>query len=1662
MGIDCGGDAASRVHGRPVGRVAGNTPTASRRPGSIPEMEESGRLAALMESPDLLEVKGIRDFALLRRFLAEFETVLDERHLEDLDDQEGRRLAAHLVDTYQFLQKRRPTQMLVRVLQPMGVAESRSASCNAEQGRSRDEFGTGIDDESVVLEVCLRDQPFIVDTIELYLEHSGIRFASRQSISLPLLRDSSGRLSGVEEEIGPGKRPEVIARFELIGEFEREEISQIESDVLERLKIAQLVVRHFKRMKGRLREIARNYKKLVTTGNTHTLDPGLLAETRVLIDWLLDENFVLLGISRYSVEPGELPIPEEESGSGFEGINGDDQRQAGLVIDRMEREQRFRTASVVAFKGLEESLIHRAGKIDHFILRDLDPNGNLVGYFHLRGLFTYKAIQTLGSQIPLVRRTLSTLLSDRGLTETSVRGKAYINSLNSIPVEFLFQAHDKEIDAIVQTILYVERSKELRSYVTIDEKNQKGLYFLVLPRQSYSEEQRRRIESILFDELGATYSDSRVNLGKYGTVLLSFFFTANDRFREFSRDELDERVRSVAGTWEERLTRQLDREFGRRSRHLFPRYRSAFPDEYRAVHTPAEAVADIGHLERVRPSDGPGMSFEVFHSREDLRKRRARLRLYLRRNVYLSTVLPVLDNFGLQVMEQAAFPVELSDGESLYIHTFHVAGVDRDDHPLVLRKAEFLEALDVVFHHCVGNDPLNRLVIEAGLNWQDVDLLRSYLHYLRQLGVSITNQFAANTLRQHSGITRLLIEFHRLRHDPDLPLTLSERRDRARMVEAEIERALIDVPSSAHDHFIRVNLDVLKATLRTTRYQERSRENYLVAFKIDSRVLKVGGEPRPWREIYVHHYSMEGIHLRGGKLARGGIRWSDRVTDFRDEILGLQQTQMVKNVLIVPVGAKGGFVLRHPAPDYRTRREQADRLYRVFIGALLDLTDNVIDGEVAPPERVVRHDPDDPYMVVAADKGTAHLSDAANEISLERGFWLGDAFASGGSNGYDHKALAITARGAWEGVRRHFHERGIDPETDAFTAVGIGDMSGDVFGNGMLLSKQLHLLAAFNHQHIFIDPDPDPERSFAERERLFELPQSSWEDYDEDCLSPGGQVFSRHTKTVRLSPQAKALLGIERRECDPSEVIRAILTMEVDLLWNGGIGTYIRASAEDDRDVGDLSNAAVRVDARKVRAKTIGEGGNLGLTQRGRVQFALRGGRINTDFVDNSGGVDCSDHEVNLKILLSDLVVSGKGSLAQRNQILASLEEEICNEVLSNNSDQGRMISLDELRAVTDPFAFERVMKTLEDRGWIDRDRESLPNLETLTNRQAQGIGLTRPELAVISAYAKMHLFEKLQERSDQLEQELKDDLLAYFPDSIRESFGDLIPNHLLAREISLTVLTNRIVDYAGGAFVIEAQRETGRTAAEIAYAYLVVDRIFEAPALRRLILEQGRLEARSEYQALLAIEEANRRAVSWLLADVTRRFEKLAQGREEFQSYLREYRQVLLESLSVEEKERYQEAVSQFKEAGFESDLAARLADCLYLTAGLRIADIARETGAPIDTVTALYYQLGSVSYIHPMVRRFDENVFVGRWETLALRIVRNSLLDSLWGLVVRLVKRYGPVEGDDWVAKTIAEVKKRPLFRELGADMRRLGREEITIAALQVLSVRLARIVG
>lgn len=1584
---------------------------------------------------------------ILVDFLARFDEACDQRYREH-HGETG--LAEQLIETLSLFRTRQEGEVHV------AVRGASTKSWTASPGAFERRAGRAANS---LLEVVVDEQPFIVDTIQLFLDFAGLQVVSSCYVTFASVRNDAGDLTAISEGDAAATR-EILARFEILGDLDAEFRRTIEGAVRDRLGIAHEVVADFKDMKALMRVIAQRYQAIRAPMKPTTPGAVVLKDSLELIDWLSGDNFVFMGLG-FQPRAGFDPEP----GFGHTDLSDEDREAAEYRARLLDDVNRPLESWIVAYKSQEESLIHRAGKIDNFLFRVTDDEGRTRGFYHLRGLFTFRAIQTPGGQIPVVRLKLDELLAEARYKRGTIPFKAFTNAFNSIPVEYLFEASPPEIATIVETILHVERSKELRTHVVVDRERRKGLYFLVLPRQGYSEDLRSRIEAILIDGLGATYSDSRVYFGKFDTVLLTFFFTASENFQEFSREELDERVRRVAGTWEDRYFQLLVKEVGAERAHdVRDAFRHAFPEEYQLTTPPEEAVLDTLQLESLRQDEKRDVAFEVLYGDRDRAQGTCRLRIYLERNVYLSSLLPILDNFGIQVVDQAAFRLSLHRGRDVFVQTFRVAGIDGPEHALIAHKEIVLEALEMAFRQMTDSDLLNRLTVDLGLSWQDVNLLRAYVNYLRQLGVVSTFAFMSNTFRQFPEITRLLVRYYETRFDPSVDATLEARTEAAATIEEEIHTELQRVPSQAQDNFIRLVLNLFSSTLRTSRYQNATPEQAeRLSFKIESEKLLVGSDPKPWREMFVHHYQTEGIHLRGGRLARGGIRWSDRVTDYREEVLGLMRTQMVKNVLIVPVGAKGGFVVRRPASDLDQRRSQADELYRIYINGLLDITDNVVDDQVVRPTDVICYDGDDPYLVVAADKGTAHLSDTANGISLERQFWMGDAFASGGSNGYDHKALGITARGTWECIRRHFRELGVDPELDTISVVGIGDMSGDVFGNGLLCSRTLQLQAAFNHMHIFLDPDPDPAKSFEERRRLFDLPRSTWSDYSKELISAGGGVYERNAKFLRLQPEAIRMLGLEGNEHRPEEVIRAILMMKADLLWNGGIGTYIRSSREDNRDVGDLSNESVRVTARQVRARVIGEGGNLGVTQAGRIELAQRGCRLNTDFVDNSAGVNCSDHEVNLKILLAQQVRKGNLAVEARNQLLESLSEEVCADVLQYNYDMTLSLSLDEARSRRDLFSFERAVKSLEDRGLVFRLRDHLPTFENLMTRMSSGTGVTRPELATLSAYAKMDVYRRLLDSPPGSIPDLEDYLVSYFPDPVVDLYGNELGEHLLAREIGMTVLTNLIVDHAGASFFFDAQRETGATVAELVRAYLLVDELFQGWGMKNEVLSlDGQVEADQQYEALLTIEEAIRRSVAWVVGgQQAGRLDRLEAERANYQERIKEYEAQLPAGLAKPERKRFVEAEDIYYEAGFKIGLPDRLARFTYLPAGLRIVDICFMTGVTVDLVTRLYFRIGQVSQIFPLVRLSDDKQLAGRWESLALRVIRNSLLDSLWSLTRQVVERCELVD-EDSVEAAVQSLRAEPQFEELRLDLRKLISEELTVASLQVMSWRLAQSYG
>ena len=1002
--------------------------------------------------------------------------------------------------------------------------------------------------------------------------------------------------------------------------------------------------------------------------------------------------------------------------------------------------------------------------------------------------------------------------------------------------------------------------------------------------------------------------------------------------------EIESRLVDATRSWADDLSPALIEHHGEeRGNALSRRYAGAFPAAYRADWVARSAVADINRIENL-PEEGL-LSISLYRP---LEAAQGTLRAKLFRAgspLALSDMLPIFENMGVEVADERPYEVKPRPGPPVWIYDFGLTYDGELTADEVLKS--FQDAFVRSWHGDVESDGYNRLVLAARLSWREIAVLRAIARYLRQAGTMFSDRYVEDALVAHPDVAGMLVELFFARFDP----ARADEREAKRLSE-RAEQLIDAVESLDRDRILRNFLGVVQAMLRTNFFQcdEAGSAKPHLSFKLDPASLPWLPRPRPRFEIFVYSPRVEGVHLRGGKAARGGIRWSDRREDFRTEVLGLMKAQMVKNAVIVPVGAKGGFVVKRPPADREALGEEVAGCFRTFIRGLLDLTDNISGGEIAPPQELVRYDEDDPYLVVAADRGTATFSDMANEVAAEYDFWLGDAFASGGSTGYDHKTMGITARGAWESVSRHFRELGHDVAEQDFTVVGIGDMSGDVFGNGMLLSRHIRLVGAFDHRHVFLDPDPDAERSFEERKRLFETPRTSWADYDESLISEGGGVFPRSAKSIRLSDQARRALDVNTQELAPHELIRALLRAPVDLLWNGGVGTYVKASGEVHAEAGDKANDHVRVDASELRCRVVGEGGNLGLTQRARVEYALEGGRVNTDAIDNSGGVDCSDHEVNIKILLDTAVDEGDLTVKQRNTLLAEMTGAVADSVLRDNYEQSETLSLAEAQAPAMLDVHARLIRFLEQNRDLDRHLEALPDEEAIAERKQDHRGLARPELAVLLAFAKIDLYDELLDSDVPEDPYLSAELADYFPDPLPERFGRRMDDHRLRREIVATQVANNVLHGGGTTFTFRLHEESGARASDISRAYAVAREVFRMrEQWGQIEALDNQVEAEVQLRMLLEGRRLIERGTRWLLRnrrrplDIAATVEHFAPGAAIL------YQSV--PSLLGSEVDGTRKIARELERAGVPSDLAGRVASLGSMVAALDIVDVAGET---------------------------------------------------------------------------------------------------------------------
>jgi glutamate dehydrogenase len=1377
---------------------------------------------------------------------------------------------------------------------------------------------------------------------------------------------------------------------------------------------------------------------------------------------MADDHFTFLGYREYKLRKrGEKMFLAPIKGSGLGVLSSDERGGRAVELSKeMQRHTRSKDWLIIT-KANSRATVHRHSFLDYVGVKLFDGNGNAIGEKRFIGLFTSVAYSESPRNIPLLRLKVQRVLEAADVDPSGHRGKALLHILDSFPRDELFQASIKDLIRTITGILNLQDRRKVRLFLRRDTFRRFFSCIVYVPREKYTTVIRERVEEILMEEFHGLSVDSSVQIVDSPLArMYTIVRTAVDNNPKISVRRIEKRIAQAVISWRDHLREQLVERFGQdEGLALYRRYGQSFTAAYEGETEPRIACLDVKRIDGLL--NGEHENFLLLHQPAGCDPDKMHFRTFRKDEpLILSGVLPLLEDMGTKVHTERPYRVRLRNDEFFGIQDFQLHFDKANGIDIEAAADRFQEGFRRALVGEAESDNFNELILTAGLNGRQISLIRCYAKYILQLGIPFSQNSMEEVLVAHSDLARAFVRQFELQFDPGI--SRKKRTEELKICTSRIGRKIAQAKSLDEDRILTAFSGAISATLRTNFFQVDDEGNHkpCISIKLDAGKIPEAPLPKPKYEIFVFSPRVEGVHLRGGDIARGGIRWSDRREDFRTEVLGLMKAQVVKNTVIVPTGAKGGFFpKRMPDGDREAVMAEGIACYRTFICGLLDITDNVVGDKVVPPKNVVRRDGDDPYLVVAADKGTATFSDIANGISADYGFWLDDAFASGGSEGYDHKKMGITARGAWEAVKRHFREQGVDIQKQAFTVAGIGDMSGDVFGNGMLLSRKIRLVAAFNHMHIFLDPDPDIAASFKERQRLFRQGRSSWEDYREELISKGGGIYSRQAKQIRLSPEARRLLGTSEVTVQPLELIRTILRMDVDLLWNGGIGTYIKASTESHAEVGDRSNDNVRVNANEIRCKVVGEGGNLGLTQRARVEYSLNGGRINTDFIDNSAGVDSSDREVNIKILVGAAEQDGRLNRANRNKLLASMTDDVASFVLRNNYLQTQSISMMEARARERLAETARLINNLEKTGLLDRDLEFLPDEVEIEERRERNQGLTRPELAVILSYAKIDLYNGLESSDQGLEDFLTTDPQRYFPPILRKRYTDLIPAHRLSRQILATLIANNIVNRMGPAFVKRVQVDTGADVVTIARAYVVAREICQASDTWRLIEDlDNEIPAQIQQGMMFDVGRILRHACYWLIErygdelDIVDAVEQLKENMATLYSRA-------LSILVGPARDRQKNAAKEYIRHGVPDKLAKKMASLLLTRGGLDISDLADRYRKDVLETGRMYGAMSDRLGIVWMNRGVESLEVEGRWQALARSNLRDDFYRIRRDFAVSLLSgrsRKTPEEVfQAWLNTNSAAVR---MFDSILAEMQL--RQDIDFATLSVAAQELRKL--
>ncbi|WP_428383857.1 NAD-glutamate dehydrogenase [Nevskia ramosa] len=1466
------------------------------------------------------------------------------------------------------------------------------------------------------LDTVVADQPFLVDSLTLAVRSSGSPIDWSVHPVMRLQRDADGQLTGV----GEGTAESLIhLEFETLPSAEA--LAGLEAECRAVLDDLKQVVDDYPLALARVRRLIEELDSLPPGA-----DAEEFAEARALLDYLHNHHFTFLGVIESVAEKtadgrGRFRI---DAASGLGLLRAGSRWAAQDLIAPTAELDKYADSPrvVVVTKANLHATIHRAGLMDVVSVKHYDSNGTLAGTVRLLGLFSSEVYIDRPRQIPLIRRKADTVLARSRLSEHSHSGKNLRDILHTLPRDELFQSSEDELFRLCMGIRSLRERHGLRLFMRRDRYGRFFSFLIYLPRERYSRELRDKVGSTLMTLCDGLSLERTVEFLR-GDIARLQLIVRTPPGTQLSLTVTDvEKILSIATrTWRDQL-----RDLLRDDASLAARYADAFPPSYAELAQPTEAADDVRVLASLSEAQPLAARLAVLSPDDGGLPRAIGLKLYtLGDPLALSDVLPTLENFGLRVVRQDPTEILPRDGGSQWLQAFEVshAGCSL---PPETQRAYFEAAFLASWNGLLENDGLNRLVLGAGLDARQVTVVRALTRYLLQTGLPFSQNYIETILDEHAAIARLLVSAFEVRFDP--ALDDDARTANALTLAQALDHALDQVASLDADRVLRAFVAVIRAAWRTNAYQRdgEGQNKRWLSIKLDPSKIPELPLPRPMFEIWVYAPEVEGVHLRGGKVARGGLRWSDRRQDFRTEVLGLMKAQQVKNTVIVPVGAKGGFVVKQPVdPSNREAwMAQGVACYKTFLRGLLDLTDNRVGTVVVPPADTVRHDPDDAYLVVAADKGTATFSDYANGVAAEYGFWLGDAFASGGSAGYDHKRMGITARGAWESVKRHFREgtgfsgRGVDIQTQPFTVVGVGDMSGDVFGNGMLLSPTLQLIAAFDHRHIFLDPNPDAVTSMAERQRLFALPRSSWADYDASLISAGGGIHPRSAKVIPISAQVRAALSITAEAMAPAELMRAILTAPVDLLWNGGIGTYVKAATQNNAEVGDRANDAIRVNGRDLRCKVVGEGGNLGCTQAGRIEFAQAGGRINTDAIDNAAGVHTSDREVNIKIALSELTTTGQLPREKRDPLLASMTDDIARFVLRDNYVQSQAISLLQLTAPARLDDHAELMRMLEREGLLNRAIEGLPDEDQIKERRTRGVGLTRPELAVLIAYSKISLYDAILASTVPDDPFFVRDLLGNFPPLLVEQYRELLSRHRLRREIIATILSNALVNRMGAGFAQLWADDHGLTRAEVLKAYATAHQIYCGDSYWQAIEAlDNQVPAATQYRLMNLAIGLLKHATGWF-AGSRWAAKPVQEAVERFTATVAELEASLPEALPASYREDWDRSHAAMLADEVPTDLARRLANTRALGGALDITELAEASGRSLAEVAAVYFQLGERFRLLWLFGAINELPVSGKWQSLA----RVYLRDDAWRIHRTLAAAVLALDGKDADARIAA----------------------------------------